>query len=116
MPASPEILRAFAAHAARLPVYALVDEDEVLEAESPADGRPTVIFWRDRAQALACAKNGFEGFVPEEISPEELAEDWLPGIAEDGLLAGLDWDPKTLYGPEAEPEDLLALLPKPKES
>lgn len=107
-------LSAFAAHVARGgAVYALIDaDDEVAEIESPDYDRPTVVFWSSQDQAWACAKGAFEDCDLEEISPEELLEDWLPGMDEDGALAGLDWDPKTMWGAEVEPADLKAAVLK----
>lgn len=108
------ILSAFCAHVARGGTcYTLIDsDDEIAEIESPHYGRPTVIFWSDSARAQACAKGAFEDCDLEEISPEELLTDWLPGLAEDGFLVSLDWDPKTMFGPEIEPADLKAEIVK----
>ena len=107
-------LAAFCAHvAAGRAVYALIDaDDEVAEIESPDYDRPTVVFWSSPDQAQACAKGAFEDCDLEEITPEELLEDWLPGMDEDGALAGLDWDPKTMWGAEVEPTDLVAEIKK----
>lgn len=108
------ILAAFCAHIARGGAsYAMIDsDDEVSEIESPHYGRPTVVLWSDAARAESCARGAFEDCDLEEISAEELLTDWLPGLTEDGLLVGLDWDPKTMWGPELEPADLLTEIKK----
>lgn len=40
------------------------------------------------------------------ISMEELLDDWLPGMHEDVMMVGIDWD-ENLEGEEVEPLDLL---------
>ena len=62
-------------------------------------------FWSDRASAKQCAKDDWSGYVPTVIPLQEFMEEWLPGLAEDGLFVGTNWD-TDLAGVELEPMTL----------
>jgi hypothetical protein len=64
-----------------------------------------LVFWSDRASAEKHSKGEWAGHAAEAIALEEFVEKWLPGMDEDGVLIGPDWD-LNLAGPEVEPSDL----------
>lgn len=62
-------------------------------------------FWPDEDSAKAVATEDWSEFTPELIPLEEFLENWLPGLHEDGLLVGANWD-EDMVGLEVEPADL----------
>lgn len=54
-------------------------------------------------------------YKPVPISFEELLDDWLPGMHEDVILVGINWNQK-MEGLEVEPLDLLEEIDKIAES
>lgn len=64
-----------------------------------------VPFWATEALAEAAAKEGWENLKPAAIPLCEFLENWLVGMYNKGLLAGINWDLKN-FGEEVEPLDL----------
>ncbi|WP_188150749.1 DUF2750 domain-containing protein [Teredinibacter waterburyi] len=62
--------------------------------------------WSQPEYAKAHCVEEWSSYVPVPISLEELLDDWLPGMHEDVLLVGTNWD-ASLEGLEVEPLDLL---------
>lgn len=62
-------------------------------------------FWSEQAYASQCAQEEWADYEPTPIPLELFLEEWLPGMAEDGLLVGTNWNPD-LIGREIEPLDL----------
>lgn len=63
-------------------------------------------FWSQQAFAAVHCREDWAGYQPIAIDLEEFLEDWLPGMHEDLLLVGVNWD-ENLEGDEMEPLDLL---------
>jgi hypothetical protein len=63
-------------------------------------------FWSQQQFALAHCQEDWQGYRPVAIELEEFLEDWLTGMHQDVVLAGLNWDAE-LEGREMEPLDLL---------
>jgi len=63
-------------------------------------------FWSQEAFAQPHCREAWEGYHPVAIELDEFLEDWLPGMHEDLLLVGVNWD-ENLEGDEMEPIDLL---------
>ncbi|MET3981127.1 hypothetical protein ABIB62_003645 [Mucilaginibacter sp. UYP25] len=57
-------------------------------------------FWSDRAGAKACARDDWKSYVPTEIPLAAFLEDFCLDMAENEVLAGIEWDTK-LFGTEA---------------
>jgi len=68
-----------------------------------------MLFWPDKAYARQCAVEEWAHYQPAAIPLNEFLELWLPGLNEDGLLAGVNWNVE-LVGLEVEPEFLLEKL------
>jgi len=62
-------------------------------------------FWSDRARAAQCAIEEWEDYEPTSIPLDLFIEEWLPGMVEDGFLAGANWN-ADLLGIEVDPMDL----------
>jgi hypothetical protein len=65
-------------------------------------------FSTQEAAALLCVDE-WQAYTPSSFPLEEFLEDWLPGMHEDNVMVGLQWD-KTLDGPEFEPVDVAAVF------
>ena len=66
-------------------------------------------FWADAAAAAAHCTGDWAGFTPAAVGLDEFIERWLPGMSEDDVLVGTNWD-ADLSGPEWEPLDLAEQL------
>jgi hypothetical protein len=49
-------------------------------------------FWSDRAYAQQCARNEWADYQATAIPLDMSLDEWLPGLAADGLLAGTNWN------------------------
>lgn len=63
-------------------------------------------FWSQEVFAAVHCKDDWAQYKPVAIELEEFLEDWLPGMHEDVVLVGVNWD-EELEGDEVEPIDLL---------
>lgn len=87
-------------------VWFLENDEGAAYVESSEDAEAVVLlFWSDRADAKRARKTGFKEYDVAEISLLEFLFKWLPGMAEDEVLAGVNWtgDPG---GVELDPEQL----------
>lgn len=64
-----------------------------------------VPFWSERAYAKACAKDDWRDYTPTEIPLVDFLESWCRGMADDDLLAGINWD-ANMAGDEVNPLQL----------
>lgn len=62
--------------------------------------------WSQPEFATPHCQEEWQGYRVIPISLEELLDDWLPGMHEDVLLVGINWNAE-LEGEEVEPLDLL---------
>lgn len=87
-------------------------EDEQGWALVPSEAVPecdVLPLWADAGTAAACACDDWADFTPQAIPLDALLQDWLPGMAADGLLVGVAWTSE-LEGVEAPPLELQADL------
>jgi len=68
---------------------------------SDDDGVSVIPFWSERAYAKSCASGEWKGYVPTEIPLPEFLESWCMEMAEEEIVAGVNWD-ANLYGTESE--------------
>ncbi|WP_214071418.1 DUF2750 domain-containing protein [Mucilaginibacter sp. dw_454] len=74
-----------------------------------------VPFWSERALAKASAKDDWRDYTATEIPLNEFLESWCIGMADDDILAGINWDAE-MFGKEAGGLDLaLDILNRLKE-
>lgn len=73
-------------------VWFLENDEGAAYVESNEDADAVVLlFWSDRADAKRARKTGFKEYEVAEISLLEFVFKWLPGMAEDEVLAGANW-------------------------
>ena len=62
-------------------------------------------FWSssDRAETVIGNVPAYSGFVPVELSWIEFRDRWLPGLARDELLVGVNWSGARATGYDVEP-------------
>lgn len=73
-----------------------------------ADGVRSMPFWslRSRADRVIHQVDAYADFEPVEVSVDEFRQRWLPGLARDGLLVGLNWSGAGATGYDLTPEDV----------
>lgn len=72
------------------------------------DGVRSMPFWsmRSRADRVIHHVDAYAASEPVEVSLDEFRQRWLPGLARDGLLVGLDWAGTRATGYDLTPEGL----------
>ncbi|BFM09061.1 DUF2750 domain-containing protein [Halioxenophilus aromaticivorans] len=63
-------------------------------------------FWSQPEFAESHCVDEWQGHQVVAVSTEEFLDDWLPGMHDDQLLVGINWNDE-LAGQEVEPLDLL---------
>ena len=63
-------------------------------------------FWSQPEYAQNHCVDEWQGYQVIAVSTEEFLDDWLPGMHDDQLLVGINWN-DDLAGQEVEPLDLL---------
>jgi len=82
-------------------VWVLKNKEGWANSHSNDDEKVDVIpFWSDKADAKACARNEWKGYLPVMIPLPMFLETWCLGMAENGTLAGINWD-VNMFGKEA---------------
>ncbi|WP_448700413.1 DUF2750 domain-containing protein [Mucilaginibacter sp. AW1-3] len=88
-------------------VWGLKNKGGFANSTSAEDEDVTVIpFWSDKALAKACARDDWKGYLPVAVPVVEFLESWCTEMAENGMLAGVNWDANML-GKEASPLHLV---------
>lgn len=74
-------------------------------------------FWskESRAQRVIATVDAYQGFRTKVISVGEWERRWLPGIASDGFLVGLNWSGQRASGFDLSPDQVLARLAASRE-
>lgn len=70
------------------------------------DDTDVIPLWSQESFAQFHCQDDWKHYTPVAIELEEFLEDWLPGMHEDVLLVGVNWN-NDLEGEEMEPLDLL---------
>jgi hypothetical protein len=95
--------------------YEEVAANRVVWAIKDAGGYPAPIgdgeqrsmpFWssRERAQRIISSVHAYRDFLPVSIPWGEFVERWVPGLAKDGLLAGVNWSGERATGFDIAPD------------
>ena len=87
-------------------VWAVRDGDGFPVPETP--GGRAMPFWslRTRAERVVGAVAAYAGFEVVPVPLEEWRARWLPGLARDGLLVGLNWSGAGATGFDVAPADV----------
>lgn len=64
-------------------------------------------FWSQPEFAQQHCEGDWSIYQPVAVALDEFMEEWLPGMHEDVILLGINWNAE-LEGPEIEPLDLLS--------
>lgn len=72
------------------------------------NGNPIEVlcFWSDEKRASVCKKEEWSNYQVKKINLAEFLEAWCIGMANDGVLAGTNFD-TNLFGFEIEPLELI---------
>jgi len=66
-------------------------------------------FWSDEADARIHCNEDWAIYTPASIALEDFVENWLPGMHDDEVMAGPNWDAE-MSGLEVEPADIAERL------
>jgi hypothetical protein len=81
-------------------VWGLKDKQGWANTDSSGEEEGDVIpFWSDKAQAKTCARDDWKGYLPTFIALPEFLESWCMEMAENNVLAGINWD-ANMFGKE----------------
>jgi hypothetical protein len=72
-------------------------------------GKRAQPFWssRSRVERIIKLVPAYSGFEPYEVTWEDFCGKWVPDLARDGLLVGVNWSGKRAVGYDIEPENLV---------
>jgi hypothetical protein len=72
------------------------------------DAARAMPFWsrRSRVQNVIDNVAAFQGFEPSSVSLADWRARWLPGLAKDGLLVGMNWSGDAATGYDLPSEDV----------
>ncbi len=92
-------------------IWGLSNDDGWAVCESnDFEDKEVILFWSNEKAAAKLVNEEWSDYQVTPIRFEDFIDDWLHGMHEDQVLAGINWD-KELVGPEVEPviliEDLL---------
>jgi hypothetical protein len=70
-----------------------------------SDGQRAQPFWSSRARAECVIRSvaAYQGFTPVEIELEAFLNRWVPGLAQDGILIGVNWSGANATGYDIAP-------------
>jgi hypothetical protein len=103
------------AHAAEF--YREVAESSIVWGIKDSGGFPAPVatggnrampFWSSESRALAVIHSvpAYKGFTPVAIEWSVFCHRWVPGLTNDGLLAGVNWSGVRASGFDLEPSDV----------
>lgn len=73
-----------------------------------SDGERAMPFWSKKSRALRFLElhADYAGFAPEAVPLDAFIERWLPGLANDGFLVGINWSGPRGTGYDMAPDDV----------
>lgn len=92
-------------------VWTLKDENG-FPAPRNSEGKRAMPFWSLRSRAERIIENvpAYQGFQAIGLPLEEWRTRWLPGLAKDDTLVGLNWSGGSATGYDLPPTDVEAAL------
>src|SRR5690554_3112914 len=77
-------------------------------APQGTEGKRAMPFWSSQSRAQAVIENvsAYKGFEPVAIPWAEFSERWVPGLSQDGVLAGVNWCGTHATGFDIQPSEL----------
>jgi hypothetical protein len=78
-------------------------------APKTAEGTRAMPFWSSltRVQKIIRTVPAYRGFAPHEVQWDEFRDKWLPDLASDGYLIGVNWSGPGAKGYDISPADIL---------
>lgn len=77
------------------------DEGFAMSSSNDFEHVDVILFWSDKAYAIAVAKNEWSNYHPVSMPISEFLENWLIGMHNDNHFAGTNWD-ANMFGTEIE--------------
>ena len=89
-------------------VWAIRDA-EGFPAPIGGDGKRAMPFWslESRARRIIDTVPAYRGFEPHAIDWDAFCSRWVPGLAADGLLVGVNWSGTRAEGYDVSPNDVM---------
>ena len=86
-----------------------VEDDGGVPAPMNRDGQRCMPFWSSRARVEKVIKTvpAYRSFRPLELSWTEFIKDWVPDLAQDGLLIGVNWSGPHARGYDLRPDEVV---------
>ena len=99
---------AFYREVAKSRVLWTVRDDGGFPAPITSSGKRAQPFWSSlsRVQKIIDSVPAYAEFEPHEISWEDFCSKWVPGLENDGLLAGVNWSGPHAIGYDIEPHKI----------
>ena len=91
-------------------IWGIVQNEGWAMCDSEESDSTTVIpFWSEYELAKVHCQGEWQDYQPQKIRLQDFVEAWLPGMKQDELLLGPNWNSK-LQGLEIEPAELISLF------
>jgi len=89
-----------------------VRDESGFPAPLNSSGKRAQPFWSSlsHVQKIISRIPAYGGFTPFEISWADFESRWIPGLARDGILAGINWSGVSATGYDVEPEHVRAAV------
>jgi hypothetical protein len=87
-----------------------LEDDAGYPAPKNQSGDRSMPFWSSLARVQRIIKTvpAYSSFRPLEMSWEHFVEEWVPALAADGCLVGLNWSGKHATGYDCKPHEVVA--------
>jgi hypothetical protein len=82
-----------------------LDDNWAVSKSADFEDAEVLLFWSDKELAEACATDDWNDYKPESMETPEFLEEWLPGMCEEGIAVGANWN-TDLEGIETHPISL----------
>jgi hypothetical protein len=78
-------------------------------APENGDGTRSHPFWssKSRVEKIISTVSAYSGFEPFEVSLDDFASRWVPGMTRDGLMVGVNWSGVRALGYDVLPASVL---------
>lgn len=89
-----------------------IQDPEGIPSPMNTEGVRAMPFWSLSSRAETFVENvaAYAGFVVVAVPLSEWRSRWLPGLSDDGMLAGLNWSGESATGDDIDPEDVERIL------
>ena len=87
-----------------------IKDDAGFPAPKNGEGKRAQPFWSSltRVEKIIDTIDAYKNFNPWEISWDEFARNWVPGLEKDEILVGVNWSGDRATGYDVMPSDIVA--------